>query len=337
MSGNAGLPTTGIWPGVFELIDRQNDHDALEWHGLLPLAVAHWQEQGRSLSRELAAARARSAALQLEAEALVETIRDITDSPFLLLKGLEVAACYPQPSLRRLRDVDVLFGEPVAMRDLLLERGWEKKETAGFDDEAEQHDELHQLAPISCPGRSLPVEIHHYPNAPKWSTPPTFDELLIDAVPAQVNIDGVLAPSPVDHALIVLMHSCARQPFEQVSQLIDLSLLLDRCDRRELHRIARRRGLGRLLTAAVRTIESLFMDDGREPFTIRYCAGHLRSLGVPSPRRRQWNRYVASFALTSPSRAAAGAWRGVVNRARVIRRRARVDRGCDTGTSQLGQ
>jgi hypothetical protein len=318
------LPATGFWPELFAMIDRHPAERGLRFHGLAPLAVAHWRDVGRPIPSTVASAQAEQAALALEAERLVRHSRGVIDGPLMLIKGLEVAARYPDPTLRALRDVDLLVPDALSAQDALLAAGYLKQKGAGIALHPRSYDDLHQLCPLEYPGMSLPIEMHRHPHWPTWARPPTFDELYECAVPSRLCIDDLVVPGVEHHALLVLAHSWARQPFEQLSQLVDFALLVEECDRSELRRIATRWRLDRLLGVADRAVESLLLSRGQDPLVMRWFAPHLRSLSVASHARRQVNRYLGSVAVIPFGSAVRAAGQGVARRVRVLALEARA-------------
>jgi hypothetical protein len=291
----------------------------LWFHGVAALAARHLRANFRPIPRELATAEFTNSALQLEAYRLIKLIRETIDGPFILLKGVDTAAYYPAASLRPIRDVDILVPDVVAAQHALLRAGWRTKPTPGFHEDPASDHNLHQLCPVLHPMMSLPVEMHRNPNWPTWAKAPTYGEIAADALPSVVGIDNVLAPSVEQHALVLLAHSWARQPFEQMSQLIDFALLLEHCDRSRLHETARRWGLETLVEIGEQTVASVLFAEGHDPTVVRQFASHLRTLTTPSRFRAQYNRYAASVlvaGIPSALRASvAGAARRAVNRA----------------------
>src|SRR3954451_22833686 len=93
------LPESGIWPRLLGIIDQNPGTVGLRHHGLAPLAVAHWTGQGRTVPPELHSDRAAQAAAGMEAGELLRALRSSTSGPILLIKGLEVAARYPDTTL----------------------------------------------------------------------------------------------------------------------------------------------------------------------------------------------------------------------------------------------
>lgn len=309
-----------VWTRVDDIIDRHPDPQALRRHGLLPMAIAHWRRTGRSIPHDLEAERAAAAALLIEADRLVVRLASSLEAPFLVFKGPEVGALYPDPTVRVLSDVDVLVRDADRVHDQLLGAGWHELAGPGV---LRWYNDIHQTHPLVVPGLTLPLELHRRPNWPTWGSPPPIDELFEAAQPSAVDVDGALAPSIEHHALLVLAHSWWHQPFERLSQLIDFAVLLGLCDAAVLRITARRWQLEKLLDVAMRTVDSVLLGRGEDPLVIRCCAPHLRHLGRVSPARQQVNRYTASLFVARPADAAHATVDGVVRRVRVMIRSAR--------------
>jgi hypothetical protein len=314
------VPTDGIWAGVVRLIGAQRDVAGLRHHGLGPLAAAYAKEFGWSIDAELRGEREAQTALSIEAELTIRNAREAIDGPLLLLKGLDVGARYPAPDLRRIRDVDVLVPDAAGVQAALLARGWRAQSGDGVALDPRSYDDLHQLCPLESPALSLPFEVHRAPHWPSWGTPPEFVELFGSAEPSVVGIEGVVAPCVEHQALLVLAHSWARQPFEQLSQLLDFALLAEEADAVEMRWCAKRWELARLLDIGRRAVDSLLLGLERDDWVLRTFAPHLRRLTVPTTARQQLNRYLAAFAVTEPRRAVSAATGGVMRRSRTVAR-----------------
>jgi hypothetical protein len=304
---------------VYDIVDAHPDRDALRRHGLLPLAVAHWRRTGQPVSPELEAERVAATARLIEADRLVDRLASSLQSPFLVFKGHEVGALYPDPTVRVLRDIDVLVRDADRVHDELLGAEWQEQTGAGV---LRWYDDIHQTHPLVLPGMSIALELHRRPNWPTWGVPPTLDELFEAAQRSVVDVDGALAPSTEHHALLVLAHSWCHQPFERFSQLIDFALLLDLSDAAVLRTTARRWQLEKLLDVATRTVDSVLLGRAEDPMVIRWCAPHLRDLGRVSPTRQQVHRYAASLFVARPVGAARGAIEGIGRRIRTTVRSA---------------
>jgi hypothetical protein len=310
---------SNIWPHLFEIIDARPEPGALRRHRVLPLAVEHWRHTGRVVDDRLKAERVAAAVAVVQAGELVERLARALHEPFLVFKGPEVGAHYPDPTLRVLNDVDVLVTDADRAHMALLASGWREATGPGV---LTSYDDIHQTHPLHAPELTLPLELHRRPNWPTWGRPPLFEELLGTAHSSATGVDCALAPSTEHHALLVLAHSWTYQPFERLSQLVDFALLAEASDIGVLRETARRWQLERLLDVAMRTVDSVLLGRQTDPLVVRWYASHLRTLGRFSPARKQLNRYAASFFVTSPLNASRAAFAGAGRRTRTIVRAA---------------
>lgn len=87
---------------------------------------------------------------------LVTSLLDDHQIPYILLKGISLAACYPQPEFRKLGDVDIYISDPDA-----LKRAKKLLESSGFVPETELSDH-HLTYQYTFPktGRSFILELH---------------------------------------------------------------------------------------------------------------------------------------------------------------------------------
>ena len=114
------------WSAARVLIDRAATLDDLRAHRLQLLAASLWLAEGRPVPDELRADRRYAATMALAAPALLERARAAYDGPLMLIKGPEVAACYPEPSARHFRDLDLLAEDPERAQRALLAAGFEE-------------------------------------------------------------------------------------------------------------------------------------------------------------------------------------------------------------------
>ena len=102
-----------LWEGVDRLV-ASADESALRLHGVHLLASRALRAHGRPVPPQLSAELRSAAVLTLLASELLERVRAAVDGPLMLIKGLEVASLYPEPSLRPFADVDLLAAHPDA-------------------------------------------------------------------------------------------------------------------------------------------------------------------------------------------------------------------------------
>ncbi len=258
-----------------ELVDRalsRGDQglEALRAQGLAPLTPP-WFEHANLPVPPAAAAEQRSASLAMMlADPLLRRIRAASDVDILLLKGPEVAALYPIAG-RRFSDVDVLSPRADALQSALLSSGF--VEADEVYDLIEDH---HHLPPIRFPSIWLGVEVHSEPNWPVQAlTSPPLTEIYEAAVPSALDIPGVLTPSRPHHALLLAVHAWRHGPLHRIRDLLDVAVLAEGLEPRELVRTAGDWGIGRIWDTTWSAVEALFYGKP-EPLALRVWATHLK-------------------------------------------------------------
>ena len=118
----------------------------------------------------------------------------------------------------------------------------------------------HEL-PLAWPGLPLEVEVHARPNWPPWLEAPPAAELLEGAVPSAAGVEGVLAPVPEKHLLVVAAHAWTHGPLQRLRDLLDVALLAAEADRAETGRLAQAWGLGRLWRTTAAVADALFLGE----------------------------------------------------------------------------
>ncbi len=162
--------------------------------------------------------------------------------PFILLKGFGVAFThYPEPGLRPMRDIDLLFARQQAedARDLLLRSGLREIPNAGHY--GVEH--LHQLPEIEDPRHGVIYEIHHRAN--RHATP-KLDALqaFIEETAQDLSLFGRNFRVPSDEAN--LLHLVAHATVHHLFANGPLVLA-------DLHYLARKRQLDwQIITARAR-------------------------------------------------------------------------------------
>ena len=259
------------WAAVDRLVERAPDHDRLRAHGLQLIGARRWRAVGRSVPADLLSDERLALISALGAPGVLARVRAAVAGPILLIKGPEIAARYPDPTLRPYGDIDLLLPEPSAAHRSLL--------AAGFvvDEENDVH-RPHHLTPLRWPGSPLPIEIHGTLRAPAWARLPTTADLIDTAVPSECQVDGILAPSRAHHTLIVLAHSWAHAPVERLLDLLDLVVLSEGVDRPTLVVRAEAQNLLRPWNAVTSVAEGLFLGEGGDAPSTPIWARHLPDL-----------------------------------------------------------
>jgi hypothetical protein len=110
--------------------------------------------------------------------------------------------------------------------------------------------------------------------------PPSIDELLDAAVPSEAGrkagVEGILAPNPAHHALLLAAHGWAHQPLGRARDLVDVGAFRAEADAAEIRTTARRWGIARLWETTDRAIDGLLHE--QRPLPFRLWAGHVADL-----------------------------------------------------------
>jgi hypothetical protein len=242
-----------FWARVDAFVDRAPTDDDLRSHRLEVLAARRLRSLGRAIPEDFVMLEKLAAIGAMTAPVVLRRIRDAVEGPVVLFKGPEVAALYPDAA-RHFGDLDVLVPAPEAVHRALL--------NADFTlvGDPSLYVGIHHLRPVLASGTPLPVDVH---SRPKWfgrSPPPRIDELLEAAGPAQVGVEGVVAPSPEHHVLLLAAHSWAHEPLRRLRDLIDIAAVASLTDRRDVVRIARSWGIAKLWATTEDAIDHLFAE-----------------------------------------------------------------------------
>jgi Uncharacterised nucleotidyltransferase len=285
-----------LWSAVDALVARSPSLADVYSHRLELFAARRLRAAGQEVPEDLLGRERRAAIAALTAPLLLSRIREACDGPLLLIKGAEVAARYPGPTLRLFGDVDLLTPEPDAAQAALL--------AAGFVEvgDPELYVGIHHLRPLELPGLPLVVEIH---SCPKWVAglpAPTVEQLLVDAVPAAVGAEGILSPSPAKHALLLAGHSWAHEPLRLLRDLVDFAAIGGEADRGELQTLAAEWGVARLWRSTDEAARAVLYGEA-QPRSLRLWAqnlGHARERTVLENHLQRW---LSDFWVLSPTRA----------------------------------
>lgn len=277
-----------LFAGLDRLLARAGDRADLAIHRLEPLAARRLRELGREVPDELADAERLGTALALAASVHLERARATVDGLLLVLKGPEVAARYPDAALRIYRDVDLVAPDPREAQRALVAAGYRE-----VGDSAYYATAAH-LLPLAWPGLPLELEVHARPNWPRRLRPPTASELLEDARPASVGVEGLLAPGPERHALVLAAHAWTHGPLLRARDLLDVGLLAAEADRAETERLARSWGMEKLWRATLGLVGALFLDEP-PPRALRGWASNLAALDERTVLRGHVARWVGWY------------------------------------------
>jgi hypothetical protein len=256
-----------LWRAVDELLDGA-DVEGIRANKLGALAARLRRRNGRPVPPPLAGDERGAAVAITMARPLLEHVRSVCDGPLVLLKGPEVARLYPG-SARTFGDVDLLAGDAQAAQQALLAAGYTE------EDDPEQFVDHHHLRPLKSPHVGLRVELHTAPLWPPGTQPPPLAEILDGSVASGVGVDGIAAPAPVHHALILAAHAWSHDPLRTLRDLVDVAAVSAGCSEAELTRTAEAWHIPRIWRTTRTAIAALF-EDGPTTLPLRVWARHLR-------------------------------------------------------------
>ncbi len=285
---------SALFAGVDRLLGRAGERAALEIHRLEPLAARRLRRLGAEVPEELVEAERLGAAFALASSVHLERIRQAVDGPLLLLKGPEVAARYPDAALRIFRDVDLVAPAPAEAQRALVGAGYREVGDPGYYADAPH------LLPLAWPGLPLELEVHERPNWPRRLRPPAAAELFEGARPASVGVDGLLAPEPARHALVLAAHAWMHGPLRRARDLLDVGLLAAEADRAEADLLARRWGMEKLWRVTLALVEALLLDEPA-PRALRGWASNLAVLGERTVLRNHVGLWVGWYTALPPA------------------------------------
>jgi hypothetical protein len=245
-----------FWERVGELADRAPLISDLRHHKLQLIAASRMRKRGEPVPRALIGEERSIAIINMASHAMLRRVRAAYDGPLVLMKGAEVAARWPESRLRPTIDVDLLAENADAAQAALL--------AAGFlevtDPELYREDISHHRCPLVVPGLPLRVEIH---SEPHWcaQTPPEPAEIVAAATAGRTGIDGILAPRPDHHALLLAGHAWVHSPLGRISHLVDVAVMLAETTPEAVARLADDWGLSRVWSATERAIDELLLSE----------------------------------------------------------------------------
>ena len=257
-----------LWDAVDELLDGA-DIRGIRGHKLGALAAWLRRRSARPIPPALAADERGAAVAVVMARPLLEDVRRVCDGPLVVVKGPEVAHLYPG-SARTFGDVDLIAADAAAAQRSLLAAGYVEI------DDPEPFVEHHHLRPLKSPTVGLNVELHTRPLWPA-GLPPPVEEIIAQSVPAGVAVDGISAPQPVHHALILAAHAWSHDPLQTLRDLVDIAAVCQGLSDAELMETAEVWGVSRIWRTTREAIRALF-EGGPVTPPLRTWARHLRSV-----------------------------------------------------------
>lgn len=290
--------------GIDRFLDRVAPRAAAA-HGIAPLAARRLEATGRSVPDAIRYEAQVAALANVLASRLLAKVRAAVDGPLLVFKGPEIAARYPG-SARSFADVDVVVDD--ARRAQLMLRA------AGFvqvPDSGGIYVGIHHLPPLCHPAVPLlAVEVHREPKWPRGRPPPTVAELFEAAVPSVCGVDGVAAPAPEHHALLLAAHGWEHEPLRRVRDVLDVALAKDGLNDAEIRLLARRWQIQGIWDVTCATADALFLGF-RRSWPMRTWARHLADAGEQTVLEHHLQRWLSPNVGTPPARAVARTMRNV--------------------------
>ena len=125
-------------------------------------------------------------------------------------------------------------------------------------DAAEVYGELHHHCPLGYPGIPLAIEVHRQPH---WcnDAPPSTEEIVAAAQPCALGVEGILAPRPDHHAVLLAAHAWAHGPLDRISLLADVAVMLEETTPDATAAVAEEWGVRSTWRATTRAIEELLV------------------------------------------------------------------------------
>lgn len=290
------MAADGLWEGVDRLLERI-EPELASAHGLGPLAARRLRQREEPVPEQLAREERAARAALLVVPALLARVRKAHDGPLLLLKGPELSRVYPNRA-RRLSDLDLLAEDAEQAQEALLAAGfrlWPDGSPTDFN----VH---HHLHPLAWPGIPLPVEIHRRPAWPRGLAGPRNEELFEAARPSSIGVEGILAPDPRQHAVLLAAHTWREVPIHKLRPLVDVLAFTNDDDREELAGIAHGWGFERGWDTTLAAADWLLRND-EEPKFVRFWARNLRQGREPRVLEMHLQAWLSPFWLTTPGAA----------------------------------
>jgi hypothetical protein len=266
-----------LWDAVGALVDRLIDDgpldprrlDELREHRMHLLVAERLRARGAEVPPALRGNQRLAALTALAVPVVLACIRSAFDGELILMKGAEIGAEYPKPVTRPFVDLDLLASDPQEAQRALLAAGFVPSDDPAWLDGPE-----HQFTPLYLPGLAVAVEIHRYPHWVDGLKPPSWSEIREAARPSALGVDGLLAPAPEHHALLLAVHAWAERPLGRLGTLIDVAAVRRRADRQALRAIARRWRCRRVWRTTSSAADAV-LAGGRRPPSLRVWARHL--------------------------------------------------------------
>jgi hypothetical protein len=305
-----GSELSSTWDRVEELVDRAPSVQALGRHRVHLVAARVLSERRWPVPAELRAEQRRAAMLAVATRPLLERARAAYGGKLMLMKGAEVAAHYRHPSDRFFCDLDLLADDATSAQRALIKAGFVQ-----CGDPA-TYEHPNHLCPLAWPGVPLFIELHRQPSSPDWLPRAPTEEILDLSVPSATGVEGLLAPHPAVHALLLVAHSWAEAPLRRLIDLIDVAAVMGSEERTRADELARSwgwEGMWRVATSAGDAV----LGDGELPASLSVWARHLLDARDRTVLENHLSRIAApgsALPITRAHRALASAIRLTANR-----------------------
>lgn len=260
-----------LWARVDEIVAlNRTNVDGLVFHGLGLLAADLLGPEAAQTLPRLQALRDRMSVVAMTVPYVLERACDAADESLLIVKGPEVARRYPHDA-RSYGDIDLLTRDARRTQRNLVAAGFVERE-----DPRGVWDGIHHLPPVRLPGTLLDVEVHSEPKWLEGLPPPSVEELYDGAVASEVGVDGLLAPAPAHHALLLAAHAWSHKPLGRMRDLVDVGAFELEASPAVLDATADRWGVDRMWHTFRDAIGALVT--GGSTLPLRLWAGHVGAL-----------------------------------------------------------
>jgi hypothetical protein len=294
----------GLWDAADRLLAAMSP-EAVRINRVLALAARRLRRLELEIPRDFAHEERATRTAMMIVPSLLGRIRDAFDGPLLVIKGPEVAALYPDAA-RSFDDLDLLVEDARTAQAALIAAGFVE-----VPDPTDHFLDIHHLPPLVWPELPIKVEVHERPKWPHELPTPPAQTLFDEAVPSFCAIDGVEAPAPHHHALIVAAHAWAHAPLRDLRDLLDVAATAGEADESELTRTAQDWLIERMWNTTRATIRWRLYG-ASPPVAVSVWARHLIALREATVLEGHVARWAAPFSLLPPVRALPVALRRVV-------------------------
>jgi hypothetical protein len=261
--------SAALWQAVDDLV-RDAPIDGIRGHKLGAVAARLRRRAGRPVPAPLAADERGAAVAVTIARPLLEQIRSVCDGPLVLVKGPEVARLYPG-SARTFGDLDLFTPDAEKAQRALVAAGFREV------DDPEAFVDHHHLRPLKSPTVGLKVELHTRPLWPFGTPAPRLEPIVERAAPSGVGVEGISAPDPAHHAVMLAAHAWSHDPLRTLRDLIDIAAVSQGTSDVELARTADAWGLAKIWTTTRAAIAAL-LEEGPTTIPLWTWARHLRAV-----------------------------------------------------------